>query len=72
MAPTENSFSTILQIENNMDHFPHSHIMDTTKQEELEKAYKKEKDLRVAARMLAVHVVCVHKQSISEAAANLM
>ena len=46
--------------------------MDTTKQEELEKAYKKEKDPRVAARMLAVHVVCVRKQSISGAAANLM
>ena len=46
--------------------------MDTTKREELEKAYKKEKDPGVAARMLAVHMVCVRKQSISETAANLM
>ena len=55
MAPTESPFSTILQIENNMDHFPYSHVMDTAKREELEKAYRKEKDPRVAARMLAVH-----------------
>ena len=55
-----------------MDHFSYSHVMDTTKREELEKAYKKEKDPGVAARMLAVHMVCVRKQSISETAANLM
>ena len=72
IAPVESSFSTILQIENNMDHFPYSHIMDATKREELEKAYKKEKDPRVATRMLAVHMVCVRKQSISEATANLI
>ena len=55
-----------------MDHFPYSHVMNTTKREELEKAYKKEKDPRVAARMLAVHMVYVRKQSISETAANLV
>ena len=46
-----------------MDHFPYSHVMDTAKREELEKAYGKEKDPRVAARMLAVHMVCVRKQA---------
>ena len=46
--------------------------MDTTKREGLEKAYGKEKDPRVAARMLAVHMVCVRKMGISEAVANLM
>ena len=55
-----------------MDHFPYSHVMNTTKREELEKAYKKEKDPRVAARMLAVYMVYVRKQSISETTANLM
>ena len=44
-----------------MDHFPYSHITNTTKREELEKAYKKEKDPRVATRMLAVHMVYVRK-----------
>ena len=38
--------------------------MDQTKREELEKTCKKEKDCRVRARMLAVHMVCVHKTSI--------
>ena len=31
--------------------------MDETEQEELKEAYRKEKDLRVIARMLAVHMV---------------
>ncbi len=31
--------------------------MDETEREELKKAYRKEKDPRVAARMLAAHVV---------------
>ena len=35
--------------------------MDETKREELKKACRKEKDLRVVARMLAVHVVYVRK-----------
>ena len=38
-----------------MDPLPHQCGMDKTKREELEKAYKKEKNPRVAARMLAVH-----------------
>ena len=37
--------------------------MDKTKREELEKAYRKEKDSRVVLRMLAVHMVCVRKMS---------
>ena len=55
-----------------MGHFPYSHVMNTTKREELEKACKKEKDPGVIAEMFAVHMICVRKQSISEAAANLM
>ncbi len=35
--------------------------MDVTKREELEKAYRKEKDSRVILRMLAVHMVRVRK-----------
>ena len=46
--------------------------MDVTKREELEKAYRKEKDSRVILRMLAVHMVRVRKMNVSEAAANLM
>ena len=46
--------------------------MDETKQEELEKAYKKEKDGRVRVRMLAVHMVHVRKMSISDAADILL
>ena len=46
--------------------------MDVTKREELEKAYKKEKDSRVILKMLAVHMVRVRKMSVSETAANLM
>ena len=46
--------------------------MDKTKREELEKAYRKEKDFRVVPRMLAVHMVRVRKISIGETAANLM
>ena len=46
--------------------------MDVTKREELEKAYRKEKDSRVILRMLAVHMVRVRKMSVSETAANLM
>ena len=46
--------------------------MDKTKREELEKAYRKEKDSRVVPRMLAVHIVCVRKMSVVETAANLM
>ena len=46
--------------------------MDKIKREELEKAYKKEKNPRVAARMLAVHMVYVHEKSVSAMAADLM
>ena len=35
-------------------------------------AYKKEKDLRVVARILAVHMVYVRKAGIDETAAHLM
>ena len=46
--------------------------MDKTKREELEKAYRKEKDSRVVLRMLAVHMVCVRQMSMGETAASLM
>ena len=46
--------------------------MDVTKREELEKAYRKEKDSRVILRMLAVHMVRVRKMSVSGTAASLM
>ena len=46
--------------------------MDKTKREELEKAYRKEKDSRAVPRMLAVHMVRVREMSIGETAANLM
>ena len=46
--------------------------MDKTKREELERAYRKEKDSRVVPRMLAVHMVRVREMSIDETAANLM
>ena len=46
--------------------------MDKTKREELEKAYKKEKNPGVAARMLAVHMVHVREKSVSATAADLM
>ena len=37
--------------------------MDSTKREELEKAYRKERDSRVVLEMLAVHMVRVRKMS---------
>ena len=40
--------------------------------EKLEEAYRKEKDHRVGARMLAVHMVHFRKMSIDDAAANLL
>ena len=40
--------------------------MDETKREELEKAYRKEKDSRVVPRMLAVHMVRVREMSIGD------
>ena len=46
--------------------------MDETEREELKKACRKEKDPMVAARMLAVHMVCVRKAGIDETAAHLM
>ena len=46
--------------------------MDKTKREELEKAYRKEKDSRVVPRILAIYMVRVRKMSVGETAANLM
>ena len=46
--------------------------MGKTEWEELEEAYRKEKDPRVVLRVLAVHMVRVRKMSIGETAANLM
>ena len=46
--------------------------MDETKREGLKKASRKEKDLMVAARMLAVHMAYVRKAGIDETAAHLM
>ena len=40
--------------------------MDSTKLEELEKAYKKEKNYKVRARMVAVRMVRVRNMSVSE------
>ena len=40
--------------------------------EKLEEAYRKEKDHRVGARMLAVHMVHFRKMSIDDAATNLL
>ena len=42
--------------------------MDSTKLEELEKAYKKEKNHKVRARMVAVRMVRVRNMSVSETA----
>ena len=55
-----------------MDLLPHQCGMDKTKREELGKAYKKEKNPRVAARMLAVHMIYVREKSVSVTAADLM
>ena len=46
--------------------------MEKTEREDLEKAYRKEKDSEVVPRMLAVHMVRVLQMSIDETAANLM
>ena len=46
--------------------------MDKTEREELEKAYRKEKDSGMVFRMLAVYMVHVRKMSIGETATNLM
>ena len=55
-----------------MDPLSHQCGMDKTKREELEKAYKKEKNSRAAARMLAAHVVYAREKSVSATAADLM
>ena len=46
--------------------------MDETEREELKEAYRKGKDPRVVARMLAVRMVYVRKAGIDETAAHLM
>ena len=46
--------------------------MDKQERDDLKKAYKKEKDLRVRARILAVNMACSEGFKINEAAACLM
>ena len=46
--------------------------MDDIKREELKETYRKEKDPRVVARMLAVRMVYVRKAGIDETAAHFM
>ena len=46
--------------------------MSKTEQEDLEKTYKKEKDPKVAARILAAHMVYVRKGGIDQTATDLM
>ena len=46
--------------------------MDETEREELKEACRKEKDLRVVARMLAVHMVYARKAGIDETVVHLM
>ena len=46
--------------------------MDETEREELKGAYRKEKDPRVVARMLVVHIVYARKAGIGEIVAHLM
>ena len=72
MATTESSFSTNPPKRKQYGSPSCHYDIDKTKREELEKAYKKEKDSRVAVRILAVHMVYVRKISISETAANLI
>ena len=45
--------------------------MNKTRWEDLEKAFKKEKDPKVATRMLAVHMVRVRNKNIIETAVDL-
>ena len=42
--------------------------MDYAKQEELEKACKKEKDYKIRAKMVTIHMVCVRNISVEDAA----
>ena len=46
--------------------------MDETNKEDHKVAYWSEKDSRMRARILAVHMVRVRKKSINETAADLM
>ena len=46
--------------------------MDVTKREELEKAYRKEKDSRVILRMLAVHMVRVRVKFLTAGTKNTL
>ena len=46
--------------------------MRETNKDDLKKAYRSEKDSRIRARILAVHMVCVCKKSIGETATDLM
>ena len=56
-------------------HFDHVLLyiaMPIVKPEDLKKAYKKEKDLRVKIRMAAVNMVCMHDDTIQTTADRLM
>ena len=44
--------------------------MDDTKLEELEKAYKKEKDYKIRIRMVTIRMVRVRNMSVNETADN--
>ena len=46
--------------------------MSATNKEDLKEAYRSEKDSRIRARMLAVHMIRTRKKSIDETAADLM
>ena len=46
--------------------------MDKREREDLEKAYRQEKDHRVVVRMLAVHMVRVRNVSVDETATTLL
>ena len=72
MATSESLFRLKLSNRKQYGSPPHQCGMDKTKREELEKAYKKEKNPRMAARMLAVHMVYVREKSVSATAADLM
>ena len=45
--------------------------MRETNKDDLKKAYRSEKDSRIQARILAVHMVCARKKGIDEAATDL-
>ena len=46
--------------------------MNEMDKEDLKKAYRSEKDPKIRARILAVHIVSVCEESIGKTATNLM